>query len=89
MYNNFYKILIEFFLIKKLNDENDSALIRETMHFSSDVVVCSSSNNIVKSFETYLQLMDILRPISLDVFMGLTQIIDYYVSFLKYSILFN
>ena len=64
-------------------EENDENPLGETLHFSADVVVCSSSNNIVKSFETYLQLMDILRPISLEVFMGLTQTIDYYVIFLQ------
>jgi len=69
-----------------LTEENDENPLGEKVHFSADVVVCSSSNNIVKTFETYLQLMDILRPISLEVFMGLTQTIDYYVIFLPLSL---
>lgn len=74
---------------KKLAEEKNQNFQIETSHFSSDVVVSSSSTDIVKGFETYLQLMDILRPISFEVFKGITQIIDYYVDFIFFIKLFG
>lgn len=42
-------------------------------------VVSSAGHNIVKGFENYSQMIDILRPISFEVFVGITQVLDYFM----------
>lgn len=48
-----------------------------------DVVVCATSNFIVKNFEKYLLLMDLLRPLSLSIFNSLLYSFEYYVNFFQ------
>ena len=51
-----------------------------------DAVVCSSANYIVKGFENYLLLMDLVRPYSTEIFAELSKTFEYYVNIVKESI---
>jgi hypothetical protein len=45
----------------------------------NDVVVCATANFIVKNFEKYLLLMDLIRPYSLEIFTSMLYSFEYYV----------
>jgi hypothetical protein len=43
-----------------------------------DFVVCSSAHNLVKYFEKYIVLMDIIRPAAYDVFEEVIRLVQFY-----------
>eukprot|EP00742_Colponemidia_sp_Colp-10_P007504 GILJ01008088.1.p1 GENE.GILJ01008088.1~~GILJ01008088.1.p1 ORF type:complete len:1012 (+),score=165.37 GILJ01008088.1:151-3186(+) len=54
------------------------------LHASDSAPVLSSSSlNVAKTIGKYIQLMEILRPISFEIFLGLTQLFEFYM----YSVL--
>jgi hypothetical protein len=46
---------------------------------SSEVVVSATSEIIVKSFETYVLLLNLLRTQSFEIFTGLVKVFEFYV----------
>ncbi len=68
--------------------DNDKTFIEEKIEEKQsnektedeDVVVCATSNFIIKNFEKYLLLMDLLRPHSLNIFNSMLSSFEYYVS---------
>lgn len=47
---------------------------------SGEVVVSATSDIIVKSFETYILLLNLLRTQSFEIFTGLVKVFEFYVS---------
>lgn len=46
---------------------------------SGEVVVSATSDIIVKSFETYVLLLNLLRTQSFEIFTGLVKVFEFYV----------
>jgi len=47
---------------------------------TNEVVVCPSSDMIVKNFETYILLLNLLRPNALEIVTGLVTTFELYVN---------
>lgn len=60
--------------LDKKNSDHKSVNLDE-----SEVVVCPASDMVVKSFETYVLLLNLLRTHSFEIFTGLMTAFDLYV----------
>jgi len=75
--------------VLKKNDSRENESSIEIEKFSlfeteeiSEVVVSSTSNFIVKNFEKYLLLMNLIRPNAIEIFTGLVSTFEFFVTFL-------
>ena len=58
--------------------EDYEEIIEETEE-DQDVVACSTANFIVKNFEKYLLLMNLIRPYAFEIFDGLKSTFEFLV----------
>jgi len=42
-------------------------------------VLCASALHLIKTTEIYLMLMSCMTPISFDIFIGITNLVEYYI----------
>lgn len=67
---------------KSIATPNDSLSKLDQDKEDNDTVVCATANFVVKNFDKYLLLMDLIRPFALEIFTSLLYSFEYYVSYL-------
>ena len=65
-------------MVSSLNDKHLGGS-NQKLGASGEVVVSATSDIIVKSFETYVLLLNLLRTQSFEIFTGLVKVFEFYV----------